>query len=86
VFAPPYRPFWVRAFDAAVTERRELANGRADLLDEQAGLMTGVASVSPVTNAYRLAARLLVTAGADVDALPHWVEIGRQRASPMHRT
>jgi hypothetical protein len=27
------------------------------------------------------AARLLVKAGADVDALSRWVEIGRQRAS-----
>ncbi len=71
--------------DDAVAELRELANGRGDLLAEQAGLMTGYAEVAPVTDAHRLAARLLVLAGADADALPRWIEIGRQRASaPMH--
>jgi hypothetical protein len=48
--------------DDAVAELRELANGRGDLLAEQAGLMTGYAEVAPVTDAHRLAARLLVLA------------------------
>ena len=68
-----------------MAELRELANGRGDLLAEQAGLMTGYAEVAPVTNAHRLAARLLVQAGADADAIPRWVEFGPQRAAaPMH--
>ena len=39
-----------------------MANGRGDLLAEQAGLMIDAASVRPVTAEYRAAVRLLIAA------------------------
>jgi hypothetical protein len=67
--------------DAAVEELRGMANGRGDLLAEQAGLLIDAASVRPVTAEYRAALRLLMAAGADEDQLAGWVELGRQRGS-----
>jgi hypothetical protein len=48
--------------DAAVDELRGMANGRGDLLAEQAGLMIDAVSVRPVTAEYRAAVKLLIAA------------------------
>jgi hypothetical protein len=46
--------------DVAVGKLRGMANGRGDLLAEQAGLMIDAVSVRPVTAEYRAAVRLLI--------------------------
>jgi hypothetical protein len=66
--------------DAAVTELRELAGGRADLLAEVAGIFEG-ASVGELDEPLaRQAAQLCRLAGADETLIPHWIEEGRHRA------
>ena len=63
---------------------QELADGRYDLMGQEAGLMAGYWSVAvhrthPVD---LLAAGLLVVSGpVDLDMVAKWVEIGRQRGS-----
>jgi hypothetical protein len=66
----------------AVAQLRELANGRADLLAEEAGLMLAAYSVRIETGDRAIAAGLLIMAGADVNAIARWVEIGRRRMTP----
>jgi hypothetical protein len=71
--------------DEAVTELRALAEGRGDLLAEQAGIMAGAWSARVETGDYLLAAALLVLAGADHERIARWVEVGRERAmTPRH--
>jgi hypothetical protein len=64
---------------AAVDELRELAAGRADLLAEVAGLMEGFGEGQIDEPRARQAARLCRDAGADLDAIPAWIEEGRRR-------
>ena len=66
----------------AIEELRELANGRADLLAETAGLMGGYWSATSATQSgdYVVAFGLLIMAGADHNRIAEWVELGRQRA------
>ena len=62
---------------AAVAELRAETT-RADLLAEVAGIMLGA-------RRDRVAHGLLVEAGADMDAIPAWVDEGRRRAAkPTH--
>jgi hypothetical protein len=71
----------------AVAELRQLADGRDDLLAQEAGVLIGAWSAHPDTDTGHrvLAASLLVVAGADLDALDRWVDEGRRRAeAPMH--
>jgi len=69
----------------AVADLEAMAHGRRDLLAKEAGLMIGWWSAKAGTGDYLVAAGLLVMAGADLDQLAHWIEIGRQRAmTPMH--
>jgi hypothetical protein len=63
---------------AAVAELRELAAGRADLLAEAAGVWLGFAEEWDQPRA-RQAAELCRMAGADPDAIPRWIEVGRER-------
>lgn len=71
--------------DEAVTELRELAGGRGDLLAEQAGIMAGAWSARVESGDHLLAAALLVLAGADHDLIAHWVAVGRERVmTPKH--
>jgi hypothetical protein len=67
---------------AAVTEVRDRAAGRTDLLAEVAGIVWGSGSVNRSTQWWRAepAAVLLLEAGADPDLVPRWFEIGQQRA------
>jgi hypothetical protein len=70
---------------AAVTELRELAAGRADLLAEVAGLEEGFAEGGLDEPRARQAARLCRLAGADETAIAGWAEVGRQRRADAGR-
>jgi len=64
---------------------RELAAGRADLLAEVAGVMEGFAEGELNEPRDRQAARLCRDAGADLEAIPAWAEIGRARRAAARR-
>ena len=66
---------------AAVAELRTLAGGRTDLLAEVAGIFEGASEGRHDEPLARFAAGLCRKAGADVDAIPAWVEEGRSRAA-----
>jgi hypothetical protein len=66
-----------------------MAQGRYDLLGQEAGLMAGYWSAA-ARRSYPvdlLAAGLLVVSGpVDLEVLATWIQIGRKRAlSPMYR-
>jgi len=67
---------------AAVAELREVADGRADLLAEVAGISLGASEArGPGYEALGQAvAELCRAAGADEEAIPAWTEEGRRRA------
>ena len=65
----------------AVAALRELATGRTDLLAEVAGLLEGFAEGELTEPIARTAAELCREAGADPDAIPRWIEVGRERAA-----
>ena len=64
---------------AAVAELRELADGRADLLAEVAGILEGAREGEPDEPLARQAAGLCRKAGADPEAIPGWIAEGRRR-------
>ena len=64
---------------AAVAELRQLAGGRADLLAEVAGILEGTSEGELDEPLARQAAMLCRKAGADPDAIPGWIETGRER-------
>jgi hypothetical protein len=68
--------------EAAVTELREIANGRGDLLSERAGVTLGFYAGENRDEwpCKALAAALLIAAGADLTRLTEWIEEGQQRA------
>jgi hypothetical protein len=68
--------------EAAVTELREIANGRADLLAERAGITLGFYARDNRDEWRRraLEAALLIAAGADLTRLTEWIVVGRERA------
>jgi hypothetical protein len=71
----------------AISELRRLADGRADLLAETAGVMGGYWSGTSDTQSgdYVVAFGLLIMAGADHARIVDWVELGRRRAmAPRH--
>jgi hypothetical protein len=80
------------AREAAVTELRGIANGRADLLAQVAGLLRGYSPAGDAMHEHnRIAADLLVEAGADPAATQKWIEVGGRRranarAVPFSRT
>ena len=63
-----------------MAELRKLAAGRADLLAEVAGLLEGAHEDEMDEPLARQAAGLCRAAGADLDAIPGWIEEGRRRA------
>jgi hypothetical protein len=65
-----------------VTELRELAGGRADLLAEVAGVLEGAREGEPDEPLARQAAGLCRKAGADPEAIPAWIAEGRRRRPP----
>jgi hypothetical protein len=70
---------------AAVAALRELAGGRADLLAEVAGVLEGTSEGELDEPLARQAAMLCRAAGADLDAIPAWIEEGRRRAANAGR-
>ena len=66
---------------AAVAELRQLADGRADLLAEVAGILEGAREGEPDEPLARQAAGLCRKAGADPEVIPAWIEEGRRRAA-----
>ena len=64
---------------AAVAELREFAGDRADLLAEVAGILEGASEGELNEPLKRQAAMLCRKAGADPNAIPAWIEVGRQR-------
>ena len=69
----------------AVAELRELAAGRADLLAEAAGFGEGFAEGTAKVPSARLMARLCLAAGADPEAIPAWIQAGRERRVSAER-
>jgi hypothetical protein len=70
---------------AAVAGLRELANGRADLLAEVAGIEEGAGEGQLNEPIKRQAVMLCRKAGADPDAIPGWIEEGRRRRAQAGR-
>jgi hypothetical protein len=68
--------------EAAVTELREIANGRGDLLAERAGVTLGFYAHENRDEWPRkaLAAALLITAGTDLTRLAEWIAVAQERA------
>jgi hypothetical protein len=68
--------------ETAVTELREIANGRGDLLAERAGTTLGFYARENRDEWQRkaLEAALLIAAGADLTKLTEWIAMGQQRA------
>ena len=68
--------------EGAVTELREVANGRTDLLAERAGITLGFYARENRDEWQRkaLEAALLIAAGADLTRLTEWIDEGQQRA------
>ena len=66
----------------AVAELRTLAAGRADLLAEVAGILEGTSEGELDEPLTRQAAGLCRRAGADLEAIPAWIEEGRRRGPP----
>src|SRR5262249_30527496 len=58
----------------------QVAQGRADLLAESAGLAIGAHEGNSDEARYLQAAQLCIDAGADLTAIPDWIEEGRRRA------
>jgi Zn-dependent protease with chaperone function len=65
---------------AAVTAIFDVAPGRADLLAYAAGILVGASEGELDEPRKRQAADLLLKAGADPEAIPRWIEVGRYRA------
>ena len=67
----------------------QVAQGRADLLAESAGLAIGTHEGGPDEARHLQAAQLCIEAGADLGLIPQWVEEGRRRSdgspSPLRR-
>ena len=62
-----------------MAELRDLADGRADLLAEVAGILEGAREGEMDEPLARQAADLCRKAGADPEAIPAWIEEGRRR-------
>ena len=58
----------------------QVAQGRADLLAESAGLAIGANEGGRDETRHLQAAQLCIDAGADLGLIPQWVEEGRRRA------
>ena len=66
---------------AAVGELREIAGGRGDLLAEVAGLLVGYYRRTAEELRARAAAYYCMAAGAELELIPRWIEVGCARAA-----
>jgi hypothetical protein len=65
----------------AVAELREIAGHRGDLLAEVAGLLIGYYRRTAEEPKARAAAYYCITAGAGLELIPRWIEVGCSRAA-----
>jgi hypothetical protein len=65
----------------AVRELRDIAGGRSDLLAEVAGLLIGYYRRTAEELKARAAAYYCITAGAGLELIPRWIEVGCSRAA-----
>jgi hypothetical protein len=65
----------------AVRELRDIAGGRGDLLAEVAGLLIGYYRRTAEELRARAAAYYCITAGAGLELIPRWIEVGCSRAA-----
>lgn len=66
---------------AAAAELQSVAQGRADLLAEEAGIELGTGEGGLYERFQRIAASFCIAAGADPDLIGQWISVGRQRAA-----
>jgi hypothetical protein len=64
---------------AALAELAEVADGRMDLLAQQAGLAIGLHEHDGNAPVHLQIAQLCIQAGADIALIPRWIEEGRRR-------
>ena len=74
-----WRPLTGNEEAPAVAELRKLADGRADLLAEVAGIFEGTSEGELDEPLARRASGLCRQAGADPGAIPGWIAEGRRR-------
>jgi hypothetical protein len=67
--------------DVAVRELRGIAAGRGDLLAEVAGLLIGYYRQTAEERKARAAAYYCIAAGAGLELIPRWIEVGCSRAA-----
>ena len=65
----------------AVRELHEIAGGRGDLLAEVAGLLIGYYRRTADELRARAAAYYCITAGAGLELIPRWIDVGCSRAA-----
>jgi hypothetical protein len=70
---------------AAVTELREVAGDRPDLLAEEAGILIGASMGDLNEPRSRAAAQFCIAAGADESLIPKWIEEGRRRVETARK-
>jgi hypothetical protein len=70
---------------AALAELAEVADGRVDLLAEEAGLAIGFHDQDTDASVYLQIAQLCIKAGADTALISRWIEEGRRRAAVARR-
>ena len=80
-----WRPLTEDEEAVAVAELREIAGGRGDLLAEVAGILEGTSEGELNEPLARQAADLCRNAGADLEAIPRWIETGRARRANARR-
>ena len=66
---------------AAVAELREIAGRRRDLLAEVAGLLIGYYRRTAEEPKARAAAYYCIAAGAGLELIPRWIQVGCSRAA-----
>jgi hypothetical protein len=66
---------------AALAELREIAGGRGDLLAEVAGLLIGYYRRTAQEPRARAAAYYCMAAGAELELISRWIEVGCARAA-----
>jgi hypothetical protein len=74
--------------DGAVADLRAVAGDRLDLLATHAGISIGTAQdgLPLLASRYRAEADLCIAAGADLEQLGPWIEVGRQRTEQARLT
>src|SRR5271169_1410647 len=73
------RPLTGAEQQEAAAALSQVAQGRADLLAETAGLAIGAHEGNLDEARYLLAAQLRIDAGADLATIPDWIEEGHRR-------